>query len=330
MLRFGILGNAKIAREQLCPAILDAGHQVYALATGSTKPTQDWVDLFGVEVIYTDYEQLLHDPNVDAVYIPLPNHLHVDWSIAAMKAGKAVLCEKPIAMNCADLDRLEVACKAFNGTLMEAFMIAYHPQWTLLREVLLPQIGPIQSAHTIFSYQLLDPNNIRAKAALGGGGLLDIGCYAALAGRWCFDTQPEVIAARLTLDKEGGVDRLATALLDYGQGRTYAFTVATQACLHQRISILGSRGWVELNVPFNADNAGTSIRWAVDGGRGEGVHVELAPVNQYTEMVKAFATQLTSGLAWNNLEQSREVISVLDKIKEKAITDVYTSPLLLP
>lgn len=330
MLRFGILGNAKIAREQLCPAILEAGHQVYALATRSTKSTQDWVHLFGVEVIYTDYEQLLLDPNVDAVYIPLPNHLHVDWSIAAMKAGKAVLCEKPIAMNCADLDRLELACKAFEATLMEAFMIAYHPQWKLLREELLPQIGPIQSAHTIFSYQLLDPNNIRAKAELGGGGLLDIGCYAALAGRWCFDSQPEVIAARLTLDRDEGVDRLATALLDYGQGRTYSFTVATQACLHQRISILGSRGWVELNVPFNADNAGTSIRWAVDGGRGEGVRVELAPVNQYTEMVKVFAEHLTSGIAWNNLEQSREVIRVLDKIKEKAITDVYTSPLLHP
>lgn len=330
MLKFGILGNAKIAREQVCPAILEAGHQVYALATSRPESAESVINAFNIRQVYSDYDQLLADPQVDAIYNPLPNHLHVDYSIKALQAGKAVLCEKPIALDSADLSRLEQAVASTPGVLMEAFMVAYNPQWRLLREEILPKIGPIQSAHTIFAYRNLDPNNIRAKAELGGGGLLDIGCYATLAGRWIFDAQPEVIASRLILDREGGVDRLASAMLDYGQGRTYAFTVATQACLHQRITILGTQGWAELVVPFNTDALEVArIRWSAQGGRGEGELIELPHTNQYTEMVKAFAAHVDQEVAWNNLGQSRQVMEVLDQIKTRATQAVIPSPHLV-
>lgn len=326
MFKFGILGNAKIAREQVCPAIIAAGHQVHALATYRPESASDVVEKFSIERVYSDYDALLADNDIDAIYIPLPNHLHVEYSIKGLKAGKAVLCEKPVALDIADLERLETAVQAYPGVLMEAFMVAYNPQWRLLREEILPKIGPVQSAHTIFAYRNLDPNNIRAKADLGGGGLLDIGCYATLAGRWIFDAQPQVLASRRVLDREGGVDRLTSALLDYGQGRTYAFTVATQACLHQRISILGTQGWAEVMVPFNPDaSANAHFRWEAEGGRGAGTVHEMPLINQYTEMVKAFADKIAAGQSWNNLEQSRQVISVLDTIKEQSITDVVPS-----
>lgn len=326
MLKFGILGNAKIAREQVCPAILAAGHQVFAIATSRPDSVSDVVDQFSIERVYETYDALLQDADIDAIYIPLPNHLHVDYSIKGLQAGKAVLCEKPIAMDRDDLQRLEQAVAEHSGVLMEAFMVAYNPQWRLLREEILPKIGPVQSAHTIFAYKNIDPNNIRAKADLGGGGLLDIGCYATLAGRWIFDAQPQVLASRRVLDREGGVDRLTSALLDYGEGRTYAFTVATQACLHQRISILGTYGWAELIVPFNPDqNEDARFRWEAEGGRGEGELIEMPAINQYTEMVKAFAQKVAAGEAWNNLEQSRQVMSVLDAIKQQSKTDVVPS-----
>lgn len=326
MLKFGILGNAKIAREKVCPAIVAAGHQVYALATSNPDAASNMVDPFKIPKIYADYDALLSDSDIDAIYIPLPNHLHVEYSIKGLQAGKAVLCEKPIALDLQDLSRLEAAAKATPGILMEAFMVAYNPQWHLLREEILPKIGPIQSAHCIFAYQNLDPNNIRAKAELGGGGLLDIGCYATLAGRWIFDAQPEVMAARSVLDREGGVDRLTSAMLDYGQGRTYAFTVATQACLHQRITILGTQGWAEVLVPFNPDSTEDArFMWEASGGRGAGTLIEMPPIDQYTEMVRAFAEKIAAGASWNNLDQSREVITVLDEIKRQAVTDVVPS-----
>lgn len=326
MLKFGILGNAKIAREQVCPAIVAAGHQVYALATARPEAAANIIEPFNIEKVYTGYDQLLNDADIDAIYIPLPNHLHVEYSIKGLAAGKAVLCEKPIAMDLNDLSRLETAITQYPGVLMEAFMVAYNPQWKLLREEILPKIGPIQSAHCIFAYKNIDPNNIRAKAELGGGGLLDIGCYATLAGRWIFDGQPQVMAARRVLDRDGGVDRMTSAMLDYGQGRTYAFTVATQACLHQRITILGTQGWAEVLVPFNPDSQEDArFRWEADGGRGEGTLVEMPPINQYTEMVKAFAEKVAAGTPWNNLEQSRQVMSVLDEIKQRSVTDVVPS-----
>lgn len=327
MLKFGLLGNAKIAREQVCPAIIEAGHQVYALATTRPDEATETIRTFEIQNIYTDYEALLSDPEVDAVYIPLPNHLHVDYSIKALEAGKAVLCEKPIALDLTDLERLEVTAERCHGVLMEAYMVEYHPQWRQLRDEILPQIGPVQTAHAVFAYRNLDPKNIRASAQMGGGGLLDIGCYATLVGDWIFQDHPEVLAARLVLDREGGVDRLATALLDYGKGRTHTLTVATQACLYQRVTLLGSKGWAEVMVPFNPDSSATAhLRWEADGGRGEGQRLEFPIANQYTEMVKVFAAKVAAGDQWNNLAQSRRVITTLDAIRRCAVTDVVAKP----
>lgn len=318
MIRFGILGNAKIARTQVAPAILEAGHRIEAIASRSTDKAQAFADACGGARLLDSYKALLADAAIDAVYIPLPNHLHVPWTLKAMAAGKHVLCEKPIAMSRDDLAPLLEAAKDFGGTLMEAFMVCHHAQWQAIHERILPAIGDLQAVHAVFSYGLKDPGNVRNVAEWGGGGLLDIGCYAVLAGRWCFGAEPLSVQSLIDTDPQFGTDRLASALLDYGRGRILNLTVATQAARYQRLLLLGSQGWAELEIPFNAPNEGVRIRLAPEGGVGGGELIELPPQNQYASMIEAFAGHVTSGKPWNNLEQSAAVIGVLDRIREAA------------
>nr|WP_158651847.1 Gfo/Idh/MocA family oxidoreductase [Marinobacterium profundum] len=318
MIRFGIMGSAKIARTQVAPAILEAGYPIQAVASRSLDQAQAFAQSVGAPSSYDSYEALLADDQVDAVYIPLPNHLHVPWAIKAMAAGKHVLCEKPIALNSDDLQPLLDAAANFDGTLMEAFMVCHHAQWSAIHQRILPAIGDLRALHAVFSYGLSDAANVRNVPEWGGGGLLDIGCYAVLAGRWCFGAEPVGVQSSIDLDPQFGIDRQTSALLDYGQGRTLSLTVCTQGARYQRLLMLGSKGWAELEIPFNAPNEGVRIRLAPEGGLGGGEVIEIAPQNQYASMVSAFAQQIESGKAWNNLEQSSAVIQVLDRIRAAA------------
>ncbi len=318
MIRFGIMGSAKIARTQLAPAILEAGYSIQAVASRSREQAQAFAQSVGAPSSYDSYEALLADDQVDAVYIPLPNHLHVPWAIKAMAAGKHVLCEKPIALNSDDLQALLDAAAGFDGTLMEAFMVCHHAQWRAIHQQVLPAIGDLRALHAVFSYGLSDDTNVRNVPEWGGGGLLDIGCYTVLAGRWCFGAEPVSVQSTLDLDPQFGIDRQTSALLDYGQGRTLSLTVCTQGARYQRLLMLGSKGWAELEVPFNAPNEGVRIRLAPDGGLGAGDIIEIPPQNQYASMVRDFAEQAESGKAWNNLEQSAALIRVLDQIRANA------------
>ncbi|UTW12868.1 Gfo/Idh/MocA family protein [Marinobacterium rhizophilum] len=318
MIRFAIMGSAKIARTQLAPAILEAGYPIQAVASRSLEQARAFATEVGAKRYYDNYDALFSDDQVDAVYIPLPNHLHVPWAIKAMAAGKHVLCEKPIALDRADLQPLLEAAARFDGTLMEAFMVCHHAQWSAIHQKILPAIGDLRALHAVFSYGLTDAKNVRNVPEWGGGGLLDIGCYTVLAGRWCFGADPVRVQSSIDLDPQFGIDRQTSALLDYGQGRTLSLTVCTQAARYQRLLLLGSKGWAELEIPFNAPNEGVRIRLAPDGGLGAGEIIEIPPQNQYASMVRAFAEQAQSGKAWNNLEQSAALIQVLDQIRTNA------------
>ncbi len=319
MIRFGIMGSANIARTQVAPAILEAGHRIQAVASRSLGQAEKFAAEVGAPSCYDSYDALLLDDQVDAVYIPLPNHLHVPWAIKAMAAGKHVLCEKPIALNSTDLAPLLAAAQQFDGTLMEAFMVCHHAQWAAIHSRILPAIGDLRALHAVFSYGLTDEKNVRNVAEWGGGGLLDIGCYAVLAGRWCFGAEPVSVQSTIDRDPQFGIDRQTSALLDYGKGRTLSLTVCTQGARYQRLALLGSKGWAELEIPFNAPNEGVRIRLAPEGGIGGGEVLEIPPQNQYATMISAFVEHVESGKAWNNLDQSSAVIKVLDQIRAAAV-----------
>ena len=227
-MRFGILGEAKIAREWLVPAIIESGHEVTHL--GRRNPSQESLPEIYRDVIETDYESLLAEPSIDAIYNPLPNHLHVPYSIAALRSGKHVLCEKPVALNIKELKRLEKVATKSSSYFQEAFMVQYHPQWKWLQEL---NIGQIQSAHFIFSYPQQPTGNYRNRAEDGGGPLYDIGCYAILSGCLLFGGMPEVISANAIMSIDFNVEKQVDAVLRSPNGAILNFTVSGSAALCQ-------------------------------------------------------------------------------------------------
>ena len=208
---------------------------------------------FGIEKAYGSYQELLADRNVDAVYIPLPNHLHVRWSMRALSAKKHVLCEKPIGLSVAEAEQLAGAAAAHPKLkVMEAFMYRFHPQWQAARQFVREgRIGQLRTIHTHFSYYNDDPQNIRNQADIGGGALMDIGCYPISLSRFIFDAEPQRVLGHIERDPALEIDRLVSAVLEFFQG-TSTFTCSTQLVPHQRVNIFGTSGRIEIEIPFNA------------------------------------------------------------------------------
>jgi len=309
-MKFGILGEAKIAREWLVPAILDAGHEVTHL--GRRNPNQESLPEIYQDVIETDYESLLAEPSIDAIYNPLPNHLHVPYSIAALRSGKHVLCEKPVALNIKELKRLEKVATKSSSYFQEAFMVQYHPQWKWLQEL---NIGQIQSAHFIFSYPQQPTENYRNRAEDGGGPLYDIGCYAILSGCLLFGGMPEVISANAIMSIDFNVEKQVDAVLRWPNGAILNFTVSGSAALCQSLSVLGTNGWAKLNVPVNPP-AVTHAYWS-NGGLQEGTKVSFPACNQYKLMVDDFVSQANLGVA-SDFSISRVVTKTINEIQHIA------------
>ena len=224
-----------------------------AIASRDLATAQAAADELGLAKAYGSYEELLADPEVDAIYNPLPNHLHVDWSIKALEAGKHVLCEKPLGMDTEDARRLLDAAKGYpNLKVMEAFMYRFHPQWVTAKAwVDAGKIGPLRTIQSFFSYYNVDPGNIRNQADIGGGGLLDIGCYCISLSRFLFGREPERVMGIVERDPEMRVDRMASGMMDFGEG-TSSFTCSTQLMAYQRVQIVGAKGRIEIEIPFNA------------------------------------------------------------------------------
>ncbi|MDO8484189.1 MAG: Gfo/Idh/MocA family oxidoreductase [Candidatus Limnocylindrales bacterium] len=251
-LRWGVLSTARIAREKVIPGIQRADRcTVVAIASRDLDRARSVADQAGIPVVHGSYEALLADPDVDAVYIPLPNHLHTEWTIAAARAGKHVLCEKPLALSAADAERMIQVCEAEGVRLMEAFMYRLHPSWVAVRDLVESgRIGRLVAVQSWFSYYNDDAANIRNIREYGGGALFDIGCYCVDLSRLLFGGEPTRVEASILRDPASGVDILTSGLLDFGSG-VATFTCSTRAEDDQRVHVYGTEGRISVGVPFN-------------------------------------------------------------------------------
>ncbi len=252
VLRWGIMSTANIATEKVIPGMQKADRcTVAAIASRDPAQARRVADRLGIERAHGSYEALLADPDVDAVYIPLPNHLHPEWTIAAARAGKHVLCEKPLAMTAAAAERMIEVCEAEGVRLMEAFMYRLHPSWVAVRELVAAgRIGRLSAVDSWFSYFNDDATNIRNIRAVGGGALYDIGCYSVNLSRMLFAGEPTRVQASITRDPASGVDVLTSAILEFAAG-VATFTCSTRMEDDQRVDIYGSEGRISIGIPFN-------------------------------------------------------------------------------
>ncbi len=251
-LRWGILSTADIGQKKVIPGIQRGERcDVVAIASRDEARARQVAAELGIPTAHGSYEALLADPGVDAVYIPLPNHLHVEWTIKAAAAGKHVLCEKPLAMTAAEAQRAIDAATAHGVRLMEAFMYRLHPSWEAVVELVASgRIGQLTAVQSWFSYFNDDPDNIRNIAEVGGGALYDVGCYCVNLSRMLFGTEPSRVQASLTRDPVSGTDVVTSGLLEFGEG-VATFTCSTRAEDDQRVHVSGTKGRIEIGIPFN-------------------------------------------------------------------------------
>lgn len=316
-LRWGILSTANIGLKKVIPAMQRGEHtEVTAIASRDLERARRAASALNIPRAYGSYEELLADPDVDAVYIPLPNHLHVPWTAKAAEAGKHVLCEKPLAMNAAEAQTLLALRDRTGVKIGEAFMIRSYPQWLRLRELLDGgRVGELRAVTGVFSYFNVDPANIRNLVEIGGGALMDIGCYLVHASRYAFRKQPLRVAAAIDRDPAMRTDRLTSGLMDFGCGHAI-FTCSTQLIPYQRVHFLGTRGRIEIEIPFNAP-PDRPTRISIDSSgdlAGSGIKSETFPVSdQYTMQAEAFAKAI-----W---EDSEPPVSLEDSIGNMAVID---------
>lgn len=280
--RWGILSTAKIGVAQVIPAMQQSDIcEITAIASRNMESAASASEELGIEKAYGSYDELLADPEIDAIYNPLPNHMHVEWSIKALEAGKHVLCEKPIGLSSEEAQELIDAGKEHPKLkLMEAFMFRHNLQWLKAKEIVQNGgIGKLLTIQSAFSYYNVDGDNIRNKAEIGGGGLMDIGCYPISVARFIFDSEPEKVMGLVEFDPKFKTDKMASAILDFGNG-TATFTCSTQMVRYQRVNIFGERGRVEIEIPFNAPNAQPCKIWHQTESGTE--LIELETCDQYT------------------------------------------------
>lgn len=315
---WGVLGAAKIGLDRVIPGMLKAANvEVAAIASRDLAKARAAADRLGIPTAYGSYADLLADPDIQVIYNPLPNNLHVEWTLRAARAGKHVLCEKPMAMNAGDAEALRGCPK--DRLVMEAFMVRFHPQWIRAREhVRSGRLGEIRALQMLFAYNNPDPANIRNKVETGGGALMDIGCYAMVGGRFLLDADPLRAIALVDRDPAFGTDRLSSAMLDFGGGRQMTFAVSTQATRYQRLQVLGTRARLEIVIPVNAPQ-GEATRILIDDGAtpdGSGAEVEiLAASDQYTLQAEAFSRAVLGEetLPWG-IEDSILNMRILDAL----------------
>ena len=252
-LRMGVLGSSgHYALRIAVPLRSSLLVEPYAIASRDAAKAKKFAKTWDFQVSYGSYEELLADPKVDFVYIPLPNHLHLEYIKKAADAGKPILCEKPLCLNAKDAKAAADYCKKKKVPLMEAFMYRFHPQWVRAAEIVQAgELGKILSTQGIFSYSNKDSGNIRNIASCGGGAILDIGCYTVSSSRFLMGAEPKRVAATLIRDPVFKTDILSSAILDYGEGRASTFTISTQMYPYQRVTALGTSGALSVEVPFN-------------------------------------------------------------------------------
>ena len=314
--KWGVLGVASIAKRKVIPAMQKGGHSVVAgIASRELGRAQEAAGKFGIAKAYGSYEELLGDPEIEAIYNPLPNDLHVPWSIKAMDAGKHVLCEKPIGLNVAEAKLLLAARDRTGMKCGEAFMIRSHPQWLRARELVRSgKIGELRSVIASFSYFDRERDSIHNHFAGGGGALLDIGCYPINTSRFVFGEEPVRVVGLVERDPEMKIDRLTSAILEYHSGQAI-FTSSTQLVYHQSMEIFCTHGRIVMEIPYSAPlDLPTNI--LIDYGRKGKSHLttEVIPAcNQYTLQGDAFSKAIR--------EDGEVPVTLEDAIKNMAVID---------
>jgi predicted dehydrogenase len=317
--RFGVISTAKIGIQKVIPAMQQSQHcRIVAIASRDPSRAEAAAAALGIPKAYGSYAELIGDREIEAVYNPLPNHLHVPISIEAAAAGKHVLCEKPIALTADEAARLIEARDHAGVLIQEAFMVRQHPQWLRARELVRSgRIGELRVVQGSFSYMNLDPKNVRNQAGIGGGGLYDIGCYAIVAARFLFEAEPQRVVGQIDFDRDFETDRLASVLLDFPSGQAL-FVCSTQLVPYQRIQIFGTQGRIEIEIPFNAPPDRPCRIFVDDGSRFADASAESESfdvVDQYTLQGDAFARAIREGAPLEfPLEDAVRNMRVIDAI----------------
>jgi predicted dehydrogenase len=329
--KWGVLGVASIAMRKVIPGMQkgDWG-EITALASRDLSKAKEAARKLGIPKAYGSYEEMLADREIEAIYNPLPNHLHVPWSIQAAETGKHVLCEKPIGCNAAEAEQLLRVRDRTGVKIGEAFMVKTHPQWLRVKELIRNgTIGELKSIVTVFSYFNRDPGNVRHKPEWGGGGLLDIGSYPITLSRWLFGEEPKRVTGALQLDPEFGTDRLASGVMEFSTGQS-VFSCGTQTNYFQRMEILGTTGRLAVEIPFNAPNDRPTQISVADGMAiygGKVVVEEIPTCDQYTIQGDAFSRAIRENLQVPvPLEDALGNMKVIDAIFRSAKTGKWGAP----
>lgn len=316
---WGILSTAKIGIEKVIPAIQKAKNcTVKAISSRDGEKARQAAIKLGIPLSYGSYSDLLADASIDAIYNPLPNHLHLPTTLEAMEAGKHVLCEKPIGMHAGEARQLLEASKNYPELkIMEAFMYRFHPQWEKAKSMVdAGKIGELKTVESFFSYYNDDPEDIRNKKKMGGGGLLDIGCYCISISRFLFGAEPIDVSGRWKIDPDFGTDYLASGLLNFKEG-TSTFTCATQTAPCQRVHIVGTDARIVIDIPFNPPPDQETRIWYHQNGNTE--EITFAAVDQYTLQTEAFTDAIINNTSVPTpLTDALNNMIVIDAFKEKA------------
>jgi predicted dehydrogenase len=330
-IKWGVLGVASIATRKVIPGMQKGDwSEVTGIASRDLSRARKAAQELGIAKAYGTYEDLLADPEIEAVYNPLPNHLHVPWSIRAAEAAKHVLCEKPIGLDAAEAIELLRVRDRTGVKIGEAFMVKTHPQWLRVRHLVRSgQIGQLKSILTVFSYFNRDAANVRHKPEWGGGGLLDIGCYPITLSRWIFDEEPRRVTGVLELDRDFGTDRLASGVLEFSSGQS-VFLCGTQTNYFQRMELLGTTGRLAVEIPFNAPNDRPTHITVADGMAVYGGAVKLEEIptcDQYTIQGDAFSRAIReNGEVPVPLEDAIANMKVIDAIFRSAKCGHWETP----
>jgi predicted dehydrogenase len=298
--RWGVLSTSQFALNLAVPAMQKSEWcDIRGIASRDRRKAEEATRAMGIPKAYGSYEELLQDPEIEAIYNPMPNHLHVPWSIKAAEAGKHVLCEKPLSVTVAEARELQRVQEKTGMKIGEAFMVRTHPQWLRARELVRSgRIGQLRSIAGYFSYFNRDASNIRNNPDIGGGGLLDIGCYPITTSRLIYAEEPNRVVSLIERDPEMKIDRLASVILDFPSGHAI-FTCSPQVVPYQRMNLIGTKGRVEIEIPFNAPNDRPCRIFIDDGGdlSGKTISTETFPVcDQYTLQGDLFSRAIREDL----------------------------------
>jgi predicted dehydrogenase len=313
--KWGIISTANIGVAKVIPGMLKSKHlEVVAISSRDLKTAKAAAKKLGIPKAYGSYEEMLADPEIEAVYNPLPNHLHVPLTLKAAKAGKHVLCEKPVALDAKDAKRLKSAPRGI--MISEAFMVRHNPQWIEARDrVRKGEIGEVRAIQVLFSYFNNDPKNVRNNAKIGGGGLMDIGCYPITVARYIFGAEPKRVMGVFDRDPKFKTDRVMGGLADFGKGRHLSFTISTQLAPYQRVQIMGTKGRIEIEIPFNAPPDKPNRYFVQAMKMNEGYWRTLPVADQYQRQAEAFGRVIR--------KQGKLIWGVDDAIQNMKIIDAF-------